>query len=77
MRYLAALAIGLGWSLPYPALADAANREMVANCGVIDGAGPSPTITHDPPSFRTAAGHLNPGELRTGCLIQATNCHCA
>ena len=68
--YVAALAIGLGWSLPLPALADAANgerlaRQWCANCHVIDAAGPSATITQGPPSFRTAAGHLNPGELRT------------
>ena len=68
--YVAALAIGLGWSLPLPALADAGNgerlaRQWCANCHVIDAAGPSATITQGPPSFRTAAGHLNPGELRT------------
>jgi hypothetical protein len=28
--YLAALAIGLGWSLPHSALADAANGERLA-----------------------------------------------
>jgi mono/diheme cytochrome c family protein len=66
--YLAALAIGLDWSLPHSALADAANgerlaRQWCANCHVIDGAGPS-TIPQGPPSFRTAAGHLNPDQLR-------------
>jgi len=49
--------------------ADAANgerlaRQWCANCHVIDGSGPSATLPQGPPSFRVAAGHLNPGELR-------------
>jgi cytochrome c len=51
------------------ARADAVNGERVArqwcaNCHVIDGSGPSATLPQGPPSFRVAAGHLNPGELR-------------
>ena len=51
------------------AAADAANgerlaRQWCANCHVIDGSGPSATLPQGPPSFRVAAGHLNPGELR-------------
>jgi mono/diheme cytochrome c family protein len=52
-----------------PAGADAANgerlaRQWCANCHVIDGSGPSARLPQGPPSFRVAAGHLNPGELR-------------
>jgi mono/diheme cytochrome c family protein len=55
--------------LPVPASADAANgerlaRQWCANCHVIDGSGPSARLPQGPPSFRVAAGHLNPGELR-------------
>src|SRR5512133_3859365 len=55
--------------LSQPAAADAANgerlaRQWCANCHVIDGSGPSATLPQGPPSFRVAAGHLNPGELR-------------
>ena len=51
------------------AVADLANGERLAgqwcaNCHVIDGSGPSSTLPQGPPSFRVAAGHLNPGELR-------------
>jgi cytochrome c len=50
-------------------LADVAQGERLArqwcvNCHVIDGSGPSATLPQGPPSFRVAAGHLNPGELR-------------
>ena len=55
--------------LSQAAAADAANgerlaRQWCANCHVIDGSGPSATLPQGPPSFRVAAGHLNPGELR-------------
>jgi mono/diheme cytochrome c family protein len=55
--------------LSQTAAADAANgerlaRQWCANCHVIDGSGPSATLPQGPPSFRVAAGHLNPGELR-------------
>jgi len=55
--------------LPVPASADAANgerlaRQWCANCHVIDGSGPSARLPQGPPSFRVAAGHLDPGELR-------------
>jgi mono/diheme cytochrome c family protein len=55
--------------LSRPAAANAANgerlaRQWCANCHVIDGSGPSATLPQGPPSFRVAAGHLNPGELR-------------
>jgi mono/diheme cytochrome c family protein len=55
--------------LPAAASADAANgerlaRQWCANCHVIDGSGPSARLSQGPPSFRVAAGHLNPGELR-------------
>jgi cytochrome c len=55
--------------LPQRAGADAANgerlaRQWCASCHFIDGSGPSATLPQGPPSFRVAAGHLNPGELR-------------
>ena len=51
------------------AYADVANgerlaRQWCANCHVIDGSGPSAMLPQGPPSFRVAAGHLSPGELR-------------
>ena len=51
------------------ARADLANgerlaRQWCANCHVIDGSGPSAILPQGPPSFRVAAGHFNPGELR-------------
>jgi mono/diheme cytochrome c family protein len=51
------------------ARADVASGELLAqqwcaNCHVIDGSGPSATLPQGPPSFRVAAGHRNPGELR-------------
>ena len=60
----------VGWLLQsQPLHADAANgerlaRQWCANCHVIDSSGPSATLPQGPPSFRVAAGHLNPGELR-------------
>jgi len=39
-------------------------RQWCANCHVIDGSGPSASLPQGPPSFRVAAGHLNPAELR-------------
>jgi mono/diheme cytochrome c family protein len=39
-------------------------RQWCANCHVINGSGPSATLPQGPPSFRVAAGHLNPEELR-------------
>jgi len=62
--------LAAGWILPsQPVHADVANggrlaRQWCANCHVIDGSGPSATLPQGPPSFRVAAGHLNPGELR-------------
>ena len=58
------------WLLPKPAAADAANgarlaQQWCANCHVINGSGPSARLPQGPPSFRVAAGHLNPGELRS------------
>jgi len=52
-----------------PAHADFANgerlaRQWCANCHVIDGSGPSASLPQGPPSFRVAAGHLNPEQLR-------------
>ena len=52
-----------------PASADAANgqrlaQQWCANCHVIDGSGPSARLPQGPPSFRVAAGHLDPGQLR-------------
>ena len=49
--------------------ADVANGERLAhqwcaNCHVINGSGPSATLPQGPPSFRVAAGHLSPRELR-------------
>ena len=57
--YVAALAIGLGWSLPLPALADAANgerlaRQWCANCHVIGG-NPPGAVPQGPPSFQAIA----------------------
>lgn len=39
-------------------------RQWCANCHVINGSGPSAMLPQGPPSFRVAAGHLSPGELR-------------
>lgn len=39
-------------------------RQWCANCHVTDGSGPSATLPQGPPSFRVAAGHLNPEQLR-------------
>jgi cytochrome c len=39
-------------------------RQWCANCHVINGSGPSATVPQSPPSFRVAAGHLNPEQLR-------------
>jgi mono/diheme cytochrome c family protein len=66
----AALALLLAWLVPVAARADAAEgerlaRQWCANCHVIDDAGSAATIPQGPPSFRVAAGHLNPDELRT------------
>jgi mono/diheme cytochrome c family protein len=66
----AALALMLAWLVPVTARADAVEgerlaRQWCANCHVIDGAGSAATIPEGPPSFHVAAGHLNPGELRT------------
>ena len=66
---MAALALLLAGLAPAAARADAANgerlaRQWCANCHVIDGGGSAATLPQGPPSFRTAAGHLNPDELR-------------
>jgi len=55
--------------MPLPARADVAAgerlaRQWCANCHVIDGGSPTTTIQQGPPSFRTVATRLNPGELR-------------
>ncbi|HEV8680754.1 MAG TPA: cytochrome c [Stellaceae bacterium] len=65
-----ALAILLAGLMPPGARADAANgerlaRQWCANCHVVDGGGGAATLPQGPPSFRTAAGRLNPDELRT------------
>jgi mono/diheme cytochrome c family protein len=39
-------------------------RQWCANCHVIDGGVPSASLPQGPPSFRVAAGHLDPAELR-------------
>ena len=39
-------------------------RQWCANCHVIDANGSSATLPQGPPSFRIAAGHLNPEQLR-------------
>ena len=62
---LTLLAAGL---LPAAARADAAAGERLAqrwcaNCHVIDGGGAA-TVPQGPPSFRTVARRLNPGQLR-------------
>jgi mono/diheme cytochrome c family protein len=64
-----AVALALMCLLSGPAGADAANgerlaRQWCANCHVIDGSGPSARLPQGPPSFRVAAGHLDPGQLR-------------
>jgi mono/diheme cytochrome c family protein len=66
-KVLAALAIAC--SLSPIARADVTNgerlaRQWCANCHVIDAGGPSATLPQGPPSFRVAAGHLNPEQLR-------------
>jgi mono/diheme cytochrome c family protein len=66
-----ALTVSAGLALSMPALAADARkgerlaRQWCANCHVVDGTGPSTTLPQGPPSFRTAAGHLNPGELHS------------
>ena len=67
---VALAALGGLWLLPQSAAADAANgarlaQQWCANCHVINGSGPSARLPQGPPSFRVAAGHLNPGELRS------------
>ena len=63
------LAFAIALLGPNVSHADMANGERLAhqwcaNCHVINGGGPSATLPQGPPSFRVAAGHLNPGELR-------------
>jgi mono/diheme cytochrome c family protein len=63
------LVLALASLAPVGALADIADgerlaRQWCANCHVIDGSGPSNSLPQGPPSFRVAAGHLNPAELR-------------
>ena len=63
---LLALTCLLPWQ---PLRADVGNgerlaRQWCATCHVIESSGPSATLPQGPPSFRVAAGHLNPGELR-------------
>ena len=64
--------IGLAacWLASHPAHADAVSgerlaRQWCANCHVIDSSGPLATLPQGPPSFRAAAGHLNPEQLRS------------
>lgn len=64
-----AAAIAVGLLAPAVAHADAAGGERLArqwcvNCHVVDGGGAATTIPQGPPSFRTAAGHLDDGQLR-------------
>ena len=66
---LAAICLAPVCLTPGAARADAAAGarmalQWCANCHVIDGSGPSARLPQGPPSFRVAAGHLNPGELR-------------
>ncbi len=65
----ATLALLLAWLMPIAAHADAANgerlaRQWCANCHVVDGATSGTTVPQGPPTFRTIAGHLDPGTLR-------------
>ena len=46
------------------ATGDRLARQWCANCHAVDGSGPSASLPQGPPSFRVAAGHLNPEELR-------------
>jgi mono/diheme cytochrome c family protein len=67
LKVAAAIAVGL--LAPAGAYADAANgerlaRQWCANCHVVNGGSPSAAIPQGPPSFRVAAGHLDPGQLR-------------
>ena len=62
------VALGVTW-YSQPGLADVVAgerlaRQWCANCHVIDGSGPSASLPQGPPSFRVAAGHLNPEQLR-------------
>jgi cytochrome c len=62
------VALGITW-YSQPGLADVVAgerlaRQWCANCHVIDGSGPSASLPQGPPSFRVAAGHLNPEQLR-------------
>jgi len=68
-RSVAALALLLALLSPTAARADAAGGALLAQrwcaaCHVIDGAGPATAVPQGPPSFRTAASHLNSDELR-------------
>jgi len=40
-------------------------QQWCAHCHHIDGSGPVIRLPQGPPSFRVAAGHLNPDELRS------------
>jgi mono/diheme cytochrome c family protein len=65
----AALALLLAWLAPSAAHADAAAgkrlaQQWCANCHVIDGGAPAASLPQGPPSFRTIAGHLDPGAMR-------------
>jgi mono/diheme cytochrome c family protein len=58
--------IGFG---PGAARADASAGAQIAlrwcaSCHVVNGKGPSATTPQGPPSFRTIAGHMDPGQLR-------------
>ena len=69
MGYHLKLVLALVLFTPAVALADVAEgerlaRQWCANCHVIDGSGPSAALPQGPPSFRVAAGHLDPAELR-------------
>jgi mono/diheme cytochrome c family protein len=59
-----AVALSCAAALADVAAGERLARQWCANCHVIDGSGPSATLPQGPPSFRVAAGHLNPEQLR-------------
>jgi len=68
--FLAAGALLLASLMPLAARADVANGKRLAqrwcaNCHEIDGRAAAPIVPQGPPSFRTVAEHLDPGQMRT------------
>jgi len=66
---LVAAALAAVCLAPLAARGDAASGERLArqwcvNCHVVNGGPLGATLPEGPPSFRTAAGHLNPGQMR-------------